>query len=61
MTHGNKSNQNALKAPERRADSHLHIRVKSADKALWEAQAANAGIPLSVWVVHFLNEASKTG
>ena len=61
MAKNTKRPPNALKAPERRADSHLHIRVKSADKALWEAQAANAGIPLSVWVVHFLNEASKTG
>jgi len=60
MTHGNKSNQNALKAPERRADSHLHIRVKSADKALWEAQAKREGVPLSVWVIYLLNEGAKS-
>ena len=60
MKHGNKSNQNALKAPESRADSHLHIRVNSANKARWEAQAKAQGVPLSVWVVYHLNEGVKS-
>ena len=55
--HGNTGRQNALKAPERRADSHLHIRVRAADKALWEASAKAQGIPLSVWVNYYLNAA----
>ena len=51
---------NALKAPERRADTHLHIRVKSADKARWEACAASQGVSLSQWVIYFLNEGEKS-
>jgi len=56
-----KGNQNALKAPKERADTHLHIRVKSSDKARWEASARSEGIPLAQWVIYFLNAANKTG
>lgn len=56
-----KGNQNAAKPPQERADSHLHLRVRSRDKALWEACARREGVPLTQWVLYFLNEASRTG
>jgi predicted HicB family RNase H-like nuclease len=61
MSHGNTGKRNALKPPERRADSHLHLRVNSSDKTRWEYCARAEGVPLSVWVVHYLNKASFTG
>lgn len=61
MTHGNKGNTHARKPPSERSSTHLHLRVRESDKALWESQAKREGIPLSQWVIYYLNEASKTG
>lgn len=40
------------------ADSHLHIRVTSADKARWVKAAQGRG-GLSAWVVENLNSAAQ--
>jgi len=52
-----KGNAHASKPADERADSHLHIRVKRADKARW-VKAAD-GRKLSAWVVESLNNAAK--
>lgn len=57
--HGNEGNVHARKDPSKRSDSHLHLRVRESDKALWEECARREGIPLSVWVVGCLNAAAE--
>lgn len=55
MKHGNTGNQNAHK--EVTAESHLHIRVTTEDKARWVKTAQHNGMKLSEWVVKNLNSA----
>lgn len=52
--HGNKGNKNAVK--DDKADAHLHLRVKSSDKAAWVKAAKGK---LSPWVIQKLNNAAK--
>lgn len=40
------------------ATTHIHMRCKPSDKALWVKTALNNG-GLSAWVTKMLNEASK--
>lgn len=38
-----------------RAESFLHIRVKTRDKAGWVKQAQREGVTLAQWVINRLN------
>jgi predicted HicB family RNase H-like nuclease len=60
MTHKNTGNAHARKDPTERANDHLHIRVRSKDKARWEKLARSEGIPLSQWIIWHLNEGVKS-
>ncbi len=48
MTHGNTGRRNAAK--DEKAESYLHIRVKTSDKARWVKQAQAEGVKLAEWV-----------
>ena len=48
-------NKNAWKGH----DSHLHLRCKSSDKAVWEHATQQENLKLSAWVVKTLNEATQ--
>ena len=54
--HHNTGNQYAVKAPEDKRTSFLHIRVLSEDKGAW-VRAARPG-KLSAWVTDALNKAA---
>lgn|SRR3990167_1781781 len=55
--HGNAGNQNASK--DETLDSHLHIRVSSADKARWVKLAQSECMKLQPWVIKKLNEVKQ--
>jgi hypothetical protein len=50
-------NRNAQKSADRVADAFLHVRVRGAEKSLWEAAAHPE--PLSSWIRRNLNRAAK--
>lgn len=43
------------KPANERAESFLHIRVNTKDKALWVKQAQREGVTLAQWVITRLN------
>lgn len=43
------------KPPGEGAESHLHIRVRTADKSGWVKQAQQEGVTLAQWVIARLN------
>ena len=43
------------KPPGEGAKSHLHIRVRTADKSGWVKQAQQEGVTLAQWVIARLN------
>ena len=55
----NEGNKNARKDDADRADAHLHIRVKHADRAGWMERAKAEGLSLSRWVIQKLNRRGK--
>ena len=51
---------NAAKPPDQKAESFIHARCTSSDKAGWVKAAQSKGMKLTEWIVSVLNEAVKT-
>lgn len=51
-----KNNINAVKPVEKKASTHLHIRVVPREKAAFERQAISQGKSLAAWVIQTLNK-----
>lgn len=52
-----RNNRNAKKSADRVADAFLHVRVREAEKVVWEAAAHPE--PLSSWIRRNLNRAAR--
>ena len=50
---------NAAKPPDQKAESYIHARCTSSDKAGWVKAAQSKGMKLTEWIVSVLNEAVK--
>lgn len=50
---------NATKPDDQKAESHIHARCKSSDKAMWVKAAQSKGMKLTDWIISVLNEAIK--
>lgn len=58
--HGLTGNKNAAKPDDQKAESYIHARCTSSDKAGWVKAAQSKGMKLTKWIVSVLNEAAKT-
>ena len=57
--HGLTGNKNAAKPDDQKAESHIHARCKSSDKAMWVIASKSKGMKLTEWIVSVLNDAIK--
>ena len=57
--HGMTGKQNAAKPSEDKAESFIHARCKSSDKAVWVKAAQAQNMKLTEWIVQILNNAAK--
>ena len=57
--HGLAGNKNAVKPDDHKAESYIHARCTSSDKANWVRAAKSKGMKLTEWIVSVLNEAIK--
>jgi len=57
--HGLTGNKNAVKPDDQKAESYIHARCTSSDKARWVKAAQSKKMKLTEWIVSVLNEATK--
>lgn len=50
---------NATKPDDQKAESHIHARCKTSDKAMWVIAAKSKGMKLTDWIISSLNDALK--
>ena len=57
--HGLTGNKNAAKPDDQKAESYIHARCTSSDKAMWVIASKSKGMKLTEWIVSVLNAAVK--